>query len=93
MVFLWDENFIGNPNNSYYVRIAEVLGMNSDENWQKCKKMYQSFSPEVMEKFDRFIQEEESRKIWEDIKYLRELRNRPSKGIPIFTRFCGETTD
>lgn len=82
MVNIWEEDYIGNPNNRFYLTITRCLGLDVKENWKQCRDMYLSLDNEVREEFYSFIWEVESMNIHKEtqeyIALLKRVENKPS---------------
>ncbi|MBS3066587.1 hypothetical protein J4205_02070 [Candidatus Pacearchaeota archaeon] len=79
MFCICNPNYISNLENGFYVHNAEHVDMT----WIKFREMYQGLHPEIRKEFDVYLLQVESMKTWAYVIHNRELRNRPSKIMPL----------
>jgi len=79
MVYIWANDYINNPNNGFYVGLAEDLNMD----WKQARDMYDNLHPVVRKELDKYLGKVRHMKNWEYLRHHKELRNRPSQIMPI----------
>jgi hypothetical protein len=74
MVNIYDSGYMGNPENRFYVFMAQDLEMD----WKECREMHTNLHEEVRQELDKYLVDVRSMKSREYLRHLRRFENRPS---------------
>lgn len=87
MVYLYDPDYIGNPMNRKYVRMAGLLEMDAGSDWKFVREMYESLHSDVKKELDSYFVKVELMRTTEYLRKLHEYQNRGSiSGLKFCTR-------
>jgi hypothetical protein len=87
MPSIQDREYMYNPDNNIYLRIAQALEMDWEKNWRFCREMYEGLDAEHRESLLDYVENVESDERWKKMKKRQEMKNR-SSGINIATMFA-----
>lgn len=75
MVNIWDRDYIGNPNNRFYVSSAGMIGME----WKYFREMYDKLDEEPKKELNIFLRRLQSIEIQEYIESIGNFENQSSE--------------
>ena len=76
MVYLWDEDYVGNPNNRRYVMMTQLLGHEWKDDWKYVKEMYLGLNDFDKRDVGKYIDELDHELRWRKMLEVKEMMNR-----------------
>ena len=75
MVNIWDRDYVGNPDNQFYVSSAKQTNMD----WKDFREMYNSLHLDVKEELDKYLFSVVSMELGQDLRKLVMLEENARK--------------
>jgi hypothetical protein len=74
MVFIYDPDYAGNPDNGFFVAKSSLLKMD----WKEFRTLYRSLDDSVRKEVDDYLYRVSHMETWEYIRKIREAEEKSS---------------